>query len=166
MLLWVVPFPVRAYGYTDGWVWQWLHLPSYSPTLALHSFTWLHGLEFATWSLKALEEMTQRAGFMPVYRLGVLSCVCSEPSSCCFANPRGCGDEDSYGVGSPSPVEKPVCFNSKNFLDLSTGVDKKNVQEVCFCATFLRNKDMESAINKGFVGTLTLGQMSCLQSDA
>lgn len=74
---------------------------------------------------KSTEEMTQRAGSMPVYPLGLLSCVCSKPSSCCFANPRGWGNEDSYRVGSPCPVEEPVCFNSKIFLDLATAVDKK-----------------------------------------
>lgn len=62
---------------------------------------------------------------MPVYPLGVYSCVCSKPSSCCFANPRGCGDEDSYGVGGPHPVEESVCFNSKICLDLAIAVDKK-----------------------------------------
>lgn len=73
----------------------------------------------------SIEDMTQRAGSMPVYPLGVLSFVCSKPSSCCFANPGGWRDESSYGGGSPCPVEEPVCFNSKNFLDFATAVDKK-----------------------------------------
>ena len=30
-----------------------------------------------------------------------------------------------YRVGSPRPVEEPVCFNSKKFLGLATAVDKK-----------------------------------------
>lgn len=56
VFLWVVLASVQACRYMDGWGWQWLHFPSYSPALALHSFFWLHGLEFATWSLKALKK--------------------------------------------------------------------------------------------------------------
>lgn len=141
-----------------------------TPVTQLFSNFGIALIHLAAWArihhmiFKSIEEMTQRAGFMPVYPLGVYSCVCSKPGSCCFANPRGCGDEDSYGVGGPHPVEEPVCFNSKICLDLAIAVDKKCTRG--FLCHFPKEQGHESAINERFVGTLTLGQMSCLQSNA
>lgn len=102
----------------DTWtaVSHWLLFPV---ILQLWCCTWLDGLEFAIWSLKASKNWHKGQDSCQFIQQDYSQVFVTCPVSATLQIPGGCEDEDSYGVGWR------VCLDSKNFLEIATSMCRK-----------------------------------------